>query len=33
MKKIFKNIEVLNIVSYVNQMPKEKLDKCLVIVL
>ena len=27
MKKIFKNIEVLNIVSYVNQMSKEKLDE------
>ena len=27
MKKIFKNIEVLNIVAYVNQMPKEKLDE------
>lgn len=27
MKKIFKNIEVLNIVAYVNQMSKEKLDE------
>lgn len=27
MKKIFKNIEVLNIVAYVNQMPKEKADE------
>lgn len=27
MKKIFKNIEVLNIVAYVNQMPKDKLDE------
>lgn len=26
MKKIFKNIEILNIVAYVNQMPKEKAD-------
>lgn len=27
MKKIFKNIEALNIVAYVNQMPKEKADE------
>lgn len=27
MKKIFKNIEVLNIVAYVNQMSKEKADE------
>lgn len=27
MKKIFKNIEVLNIVAYINQMPKEVADE------
>ena len=27
MKKIFKNIEVLNIVAFINQMPKEKADE------
>ena len=27
MKKIFKNIEVMNIVAYINNMPKEKADE------